>query len=77
MRTVYVVTTAPTTRPERARYLMLLFLARIVIWLMVTGHVVVQLLGAADAIATAVLGIPRLAVLGRRFAAAVQQTWEA
>lgn len=77
MRTVYVITSAPTSRAQRARYVALLILARIVGGLIGLGHLLVQLVGAADAIVTAVLGIPRLAVLGRRFAAAVRQSREA
>lgn len=77
IRTVYVVTTAPGARARAVRLLAGLLAARIVLLLTVLGHVVVQLVGAADAYATAVLGIPRLAVLGRRLQGALRETWEA
>jgi hypothetical protein len=42
-----------------------------------TGHVIVQAAGAADAIVTAMLGVPRIAVVSRRVRAALAEMWEA
>ncbi|MEV6159444.1 hypothetical protein AB0L53_54840 [Nonomuraea sp. NPDC052129] len=77
MRTVYVVTTEPGARARTVRAIAFLIIARIVVTLAAVGHVIVQLAGALDAYVTAVLGVPRLAVLGRRVRAALRETWEA
>ena len=77
MRTVYVVTTEPGARARTIRAIAFLIVARIVITFAALGHVIVQLAGALDAYVTAVLGVPRLAVLGRRVRAALRETWEA
>lgn len=72
-----MVTTKPGARARTVRAVLFLIVARIVVAVAVAGHVVVQLAGAADAYVTAVLGVPRLAVLGRRVRAALHETWEA
>jgi hypothetical protein len=77
MRSVYVVTTVPGARRRIAHQIAFLILARIVVTLAWLGHAIVQLVGAADAIVTARLGVPRLAVLGRRVRAALREAWEA
>ncbi|MEV4837807.1 hypothetical protein AB0K05_25015 [Nonomuraea sp. NPDC049486] len=77
MRTVYVVTTAPGVRARTVRAVLLLILARIVYALAWTGHALGQAAGAVDAVVTARLGIPRMAVLARRARAALHETWEA
>lgn len=77
MRTVYVVTTAPGDRAHTIRALAYLAAARIVYLLAWLGHVVVLAVGAVDALAAALLGVPRLAHLGRRFARVARETWEA
>jgi hypothetical protein len=74
---VYVITTASSGRARALRQAAGLIAARIVFLLVWVGHVVVQLAGAADAIVTALLGVPRLAVGLRRFRAALRETWEA
>lgn len=40
------------------------------------GHVLVLLLGAADALLSAYLGVPRLSSATRRFVEVVRDTWE-
>lgn len=77
MRTVYVVTTKPGAWARTVRAIAFLIVARVVVAVAVVGHVIVQLAGAVDAYVTAVLGVPRLAVLGRRLHAALLETWEA
>lgn len=62
---------------RRGRTLVMLAILRFMRAFILLGHVIVQLAGAADAIAAAYLGMPRLAVLGRRFRAALVETWEA
>jgi uncharacterized membrane protein len=41
-----------------------------------TGHVIVQLAGAADSIITAALGVPRLSYTARRVAEVMRETWK-
>lgn len=53
------------------RVLLVLLLA-----LAILGHAVVLLLGALDALVTALLGVPRLAYGSRRFVELVWRTWE-
>lgn len=77
IRTVYVVTTMRGARARAARQFAVLLAARIVYLLALLGHTVVIVLGAADAIVSARLGTPRLAVRLRRFRAALRETWEA
>lgn len=77
MRTVYVVTTKPGARARTVRAVLFLIVARVVVAVAWTGHVVVQLAGAADAYITACLGVQRLAVLADRVRAALHETWEA
>ncbi|MFG1826715.1 hypothetical protein ACGFIJ_29905 [Microbispora bryophytorum] len=76
MRTVYVTTSAPVSRAQRARFLTLLVLARIVIWLAMLGHVLLLLLGALDALITAAIGTRRMAFLSRQFADVARRTWK-
>lgn len=77
IRTVYVVTTKSGSRARTVRALVFLAVAPVVVALAWLGHAIAQLAGAADAIVTAALGVPRLAVLARRFLAALVETWEA
>lgn len=74
MKTIYVVTdtrTRPSFRRVLAAVAALTLLAGAVL-----GHTVVQLLGAADALLAAVLGLRRTRCFGG-IATAVRQTWEA
>jgi hypothetical protein len=75
MRTVYVVTTAPSSRAQRARFLALVVLARIVIWLAFVGHLVMLAVSALDALLTAAAGTRRVAFLSRQLADAARETW--
>ncbi|TQS29103.1 hypothetical protein [Microbispora sp. KK1-11] len=76
MRTVYVVTTAPSSRAQRARFLALVALARIVIWLAFLGHLVTLAVGALDALITAAIGTRRVGFLSHQLADAARETWE-
>jgi hypothetical protein len=61
----------------RGRTLIMLAIIRFMRAFILLGHIIVQLLGAVDAYVTALLGVPRLAVLGGRVRAALRETWEA
>jgi hypothetical protein len=60
----------------RARYLLASAVAAAIVALLMLGHLVGLLLGAADAYVTSLLGVPRLAYTGRRLAAVVRDTWK-
>lgn len=77
MRTVYVVTTTPGHHCRTARQLVFAIVAPVVAALAWIGHAIAQLAGAVDAVVTAWLGVPRLAVTVRRVRAALRDTWEA
>lgn len=62
---------------RRGRTFVMLAIIRFMRVFILLGHVIVQLLGALDAYMTALLGVPRLAVLGGRVRAALRETWEA
>lgn len=76
MRTVYVVTTAPSSRAQRARFLALRVLAGIVIWLMVVGQILLLALGALDSLITATIGTPRIVYCSRRLTDVIRRTWK-
>lgn len=76
MKTVYVITTAPSSRAQRARFLALRLLARIVICIAVLGHVFVLAVGAVDALIAAAIGTRRFAFLSRQLADVARETWE-
>lgn len=77
MKTVYVVTTAPGARARAVRQLVGTVAARILFLLAWFGHIVVLAGGALDALLTALLGVPRLSFVGRRFTQMARETWEA
>jgi hypothetical protein len=61
---------------RRARRLLADAAIGLVVALAMLGHVLVLLLGAADALATSVLGVPRIAYGSRRFVEVVRETWK-
>lgn len=77
IRIVYVVTTEPGHRRRAVRQVVFAIVAPVVVALAWIGHAIAQLAGAVDAIVTAWLGVPRLAVTARRVRAALRDTWEA
>lgn len=76
MRTVYVVTTAPGARARALRQLAWLIAARVLFLLAWLGHLVVLAAGAVGDLLAALLGLPPLAYMGRRFARVARQTWK-
>jgi pheromone shutdown protein TraB len=73
VRTVYVDRRALRAR---ARYLLASAVAAAIVALLMLGHLVGLLLGAADAYVTSLLGMPRIAYGTRRFVQVVRETWE-
>ncbi|TMR95599.1 hypothetical protein [Nonomuraea basaltis] len=74
MRTVYMDRRALL---RQARYLTFRAAVGVLLALAILGHVLVLLLGAADALLTAFLGVPPLSSSTRRFVEVVKDTWEA
>lgn len=56
------------------RNLVLTIVYHLMVALIWVGHVVVQCAGAVDAYVAALIGMPRLAYTGRRFATVMRQT---
>ncbi|MEV0968534.1 hypothetical protein [Microtetraspora glauca] len=74
MRTVYVVTTVGTWRAE-VRRLVLTALGPLLLALAVLGHLLVLVLGAADALVMAAIGVPRLAWCARPIVEEARAQW--
>lgn len=61
---------------EQARVLAFRAAVGVLLALALLGHTLVLLAGAADALLTAYLGVPRLSSATRRFVEVVRDTWE-
>ena len=61
---------------RHARDLAATALAATITALTMLGHVLVLLLGAADALLTSLIGVPRISYGSRRFVQVVRETWE-
>lgn len=73
MRTVYIDRRGLR---RHARDLVATAVAAAITALAMLGHVVVLLLGAADALLTSLIGVPRIAYGSRRFVEVVRETWK-
>ncbi|MBN6051321.1 hypothetical protein JYK22_05195, partial [Nonomuraea sp. RK-328] len=73
VRTTYINRRALSRRARRALAAVVAAVLTALIWV---GHVLGLLVGAADALVTAHLGVPRIAYGCRRFAEVVRETWQ-
>ncbi|SEN87052.1 hypothetical protein [Nonomuraea pusilla] len=60
----------------QARRLLAVIVAAVLTALVWVGHVLTLFVGAADALVTARLGVPRVAYICGRLAEVVRQTWK-
>jgi hypothetical protein len=64
-----------SARIRRARGLLVDVIAGAIVAIVMAGHVIGLVLGAADALVTSLLGVPRLSYGARRLVDVVRDTW--
>ncbi|MEU8035595.1 hypothetical protein [Streptosporangium sp. NPDC049078] len=76
MKTIYVVTTSRRPLSERARGLVCVAIAWLLLAGAVLGHTLILLVSAIDALLAATFGTRRIGYISGRLCDAVRETWK-